>query len=537
MARTKKLSKKQFEEKVKQIVAYMESETKPFSDSSEEAKNKRLNRAKKDPEYFKTTYLPHYFYKPSGKIHKELDEMANAGKKSLFAVAFPREHGKSTHLTFATAIHQACFQISPYTIIISDTIDLASEFIRFIKLEFETNPRIRQDFGDLVTKGAWSDTDIIIGNRARIRGLGSGMKIRGTKFRQWRPTLILGDDIENNINVRNKKLVRRKLNWIIGAVYNSLSDDGVMIIIGTMLEKISVLALLVDHINEKAEAIEKKFGITGRLKAVVYGALDDQGQPVWPEGKSLQKLLVIKETVGPMVWASEYMNQPLDTGIYKLDWFQDYKRDIVFQIPRAWAYFSGSDPSARSGENRDFKAHVVLAKDMDTKLLYTVHAWIKHASIHEMNQAFLELYREYRMVASGYEVNGFQMQIKEDLEEMMFGQGLFPNIQEITHTQDKVLRISRLAAAVQKKRILFDQSDSDQELLIEQIHAIGSNACDDGADAWEMAAWCAENWGGTFNCKTTAPFKRGRTKRQMIVIRRHSFTRKLRREYKGMLAA
>lgn len=498
--RKKPLSKRQFEAAKQKILRSMQSVTKPFTDNSEAAKRKRREACRNDFFLWAKTYCPHYFSKEFGDIHEKFHEILNGECKSLNAVAFPREHGKSGMASFGEPIWWALYEISPYTILLSDSLQLASEFIFFIKLEFENNERIIQDFGDKKTEGWWEKDDICVGGKARIRGMGHGQKVRGTRFMQHRPTRIVVDDLENDINVKNKKLVQAKFEYILGAVFGSMADNGAMTMVGTMLAKISVLSLLIKHIREKGEKLKAEFGFEA-MRAVVYGAIivkNGKEQPLWPEGKSLKKLKQIKLMVGAKVWSNEFMNDPIDTAIIREGWFKDYDRDVIFHMPTKWAHFSGSDPSARDGEMNDYKSHVVVAKDLTTHRLYVAEAWADHCSIGEMNEAFIDLYLNYRMVLSGYEVNGFQLHVKRDLDSLCLARGLYPNIIGITHSSDKVLRIGRLASLIQRSVLVFDKEHSQQELLIEQLHALGSNANDDVADALEMAVGCTENWGGTF---------------------------------------
>ena len=137
----KPLTEKQFVKAVSKIQREMQSATKPFADDSEEAKRKRRERAKEDFFSFCFTYLPHYFFKPSGEIHRDLNDCIEMRGKSLHARAEPREHGKSVIASFAKPLQWALCDISPYTILLSDTNDLGCEFIQWIKIECEENPR------------------------------------------------------------------------------------------------------------------------------------------------------------------------------------------------------------------------------------------------------------------------------------------------------------------------------------------------------------------------------------------------------------
>ena len=121
-----------------------------------------------DMEFFGRAYFPHYFSRPSPEFHRELDAIWQDGVlKGLTpstsglvkqisrmngckrVVAAPRGHAKSTSLTFKGTIHAVVYGYKHYPIIISDSSDQAEGFLDNIRVEFEENEAIREDFGDL----------------------------------------------------------------------------------------------------------------------------------------------------------------------------------------------------------------------------------------------------------------------------------------------------------------------------------------------------------------------------------------------------
>jgi predicted phage terminase large subunit-like protein len=206
--------------------------------------------------------------------------------------------------------------------------------------------------------------------------------------------------------------------------------------------------------------------------------------------------------VGPVVWAAEFMNKPIDTGLYKLEWFHGYDRSILFLLPKNWVYFSGSDPSARDGEQADYKAHVVVALDQEAQKRYIAEAWIKKRIMADFFNAYIDLFMEYRMIQSAFEINGFQLFIQMELAKLCRDKGLWPNFKLVTHTQDKVARCGRWAGMVERADLLFDRSHSDQELLILQFNALGTKEHDDGPDAADMGLEGSMDWRGKFTFKS-----------------------------------
>jgi len=500
----KAMSEKEFEEAAAEILRNMSAVTKPFEEDTEEEKQKRRERAAKDYEWFCLTYLPHYFSKPFGEIHRELISYCETGGKSLNAVAYPREHGKSAHTSFAKPLQLALCDISPYSIIVSDTSDLAEEMIMWIKLECEENQRIIQDFGNPVTEGWWEKGDIVILGKNRIQARGYGQRIRGTRYRQFRPFYIVIDDLENDINVKNKKLVKAKYKWIMGAVYGSLADNGTLIMVGTMLDKDSVLSRMIKNIRDNAEEFQKRFKVKG-MNAAVYSAIIDENtpneRPCWPEGKTLAMLHQIKFVVGDIVFAAEFQNKPMDTGAYKLEWMRPFDFEIISKTN--WQYFSGSDPSASSDQKNDFKAHVVIALDPVILKRYVVESWIQHAEMFNFYDAFISLFRTYRPLKCGFEKNGYQNYLASELVALCKKEDLWPNFVLLQHSDDKVARCSRWVLMFKDSDILFYRNYSDNEILVKQLNSLGEKDHDDGPDALDMAIEVSQGGAGDFEFKAS----------------------------------
>lgn len=119
-----------------------------------------------DMEFFGRAYFPHYFSRPSPEFHRELDAIWQQGvlkgrypltaadTKTISrlpgvrrAVAAPRGHAKSTNLTFKGTMHSTLYGYKHYPIIISDSSEQAEGFLDNIRVEFEENTAILEDFG------------------------------------------------------------------------------------------------------------------------------------------------------------------------------------------------------------------------------------------------------------------------------------------------------------------------------------------------------------------------------------------------------
>src|SRR4030067_835073 len=102
------------------------------------------------------------------------------------------------------------FQECKYILLISSTFKKAVGDLKTLAAELETNEMIRKVFGDM--KGMqWAEGsgELELSTGIKIEAKGAGNQIRGLKYRQYRPDLIIVDDLEDPEEVRNED--RRKI--------------------------------------------------------------------------------------------------------------------------------------------------------------------------------------------------------------------------------------------------------------------------------------------------------------------------------------
>ncbi len=485
----KRLTKKEIELKLQAVLEKLRTEVTPFEDTSETAKEERKERAKKDIRYFFKTYLPHYFNLEFAPFQIELIHLLNI-KGTPVGVAAPREHAKSTIISFGYPLHQIVYRLRRFIILVSDTKTQAELFTRFIKLEIEENERIRADFGNL--KGiTWSDESFITSNDVAVLSRGRGQKIRGLRHRQYRPDLVILDDIENDKSVKNPRIVKETLKWIREAIIPSIARaglDGTLFMIGTLLSRKSVLS----------EILKDKEWITRRYKAI-----SDEGKPLWQAKYSAEDLDKIKRKIGSIAFSKEYQNEPKDEeGAFREEWIRYYYPEEIMN--KELVKVSFTDPSVGAGETNDYKAKITIGKDVETGIIYVLDAFIRKCSIDQLLRIIFNRYREYNPYVIGFESNGFQSVLAGIFEKEALQAGYTPPIKLVDHRVNKEIRIISLSPLIERGIIRFRKGHSDQDLLIEQLlYFPESNINDDGPDALEGAVALLKHYSSKFEYRTT----------------------------------
>lgn len=490
----KKFSKSEYEKRAKEIIARMKQETTPFKDDSEKAKKERRAHAKVDRLWFFQTYFPHYFSKDFGDFHKEWNTLADVPDEPVFLAA-PREHTKSTFFSLGVPVHDICCERRHFIMIISDTEDLAADFAAFIQLELEENERIKQDFGEFTNQGNWESKDFITRNGIRVKARGRGQRVRGLRNRQYRVDRILIDDLENDKNVKNPKLVKETIDWLLEAVINTLAEGGSMTMVGTLLSKKSVLAQM---IATKSEDDPEK----PRFICRVYRSLLEDGEPMWPAGWSKERLIQKKSFIGSVRFNKEFQNDPRDDdGLFQEEWIRYYHPEEL--LGKVLRVYTAIDPSMENGASNDYKAIVTIGIDLDG-IIYVLDAFIRKCSVDTMARVGYSRYEELHPLIMSMEENALGEFAQSPFKLVARDKKYQLPIKGVKHSISKEARIGRLSPFVERGLIRLQKGHSDQDLLVEQlINFPSSTVNDDGPDALEGAVDIAEKNSGVIEFQST----------------------------------
>lgn len=478
MRKRPKLTEYGFDQWSDQLRDWIKGSVSPFEDDTSEKQKERKERGRWDKLYFLKTYLPHYFYGEFEDFHQDWADMADI-RDEIVPLAVAREHAKSTFFTFGVPIHDVAYVLRHFIMIISDSNDQATGFTLPIRIELEENPRLIHDFGEFFGR-RWQQSDFTTADGVRVLARGRGEKVRGLKNQQYRPDRVIVDDLENDKNVKNPRLVKEALDWLLQAVLGSLGEGYSFTMVGNKFAPRSVLAQLLSATDD--ETGEPLY--PGRE----YDCYREDGSPLWPSLWPLERLEKRKRQMGTVRFNKEMRNRVgAEDSPIRESWIV-YVPLVDILVRRTWAISSFLDPSAKSGDTNDFKAIIVVGMDRETRLMDVLHAWIRHATINEMWDMAWQIDREYHC-GLGVEINMFQDFLIDSYRNHAEKMGKYIRLQKVSHVTDKIARIiNRISPLVEFGKLRFIKGQSDQDLLVEQlIYILDPNVNDDGPDALEGA--------------------------------------------------
>jgi len=453
----------------------------------------RIEKTIDDPFEFGRIYFPKYWFQKSPSFHQDIINLAThqnekewEGKMNLntLVLAAPRNHSKSTLISFLYVIWSLVTQRKFFVVIISDIARISTSHSRNIKEELESNDRLRNDWGIVLGKDwdeidgsvrgekeKWTDEEFVIGfkkwdksknmwsgeleDRAKVLARMANNPLRGLRFGHRRPDLVIADDLENDELV-DTSIQREKLaNWWDSAVEPMIEPPpvGQIILVGTVLHYGSLLNKMLQRTD---------LYVTRRYQAVT-SAENEFGQkiqvPLWPERFSLERLSSLKAK-NVLAFQKEYMNDPRDdtTRTFRSSWIQWYDAHDIGYRPsnKRWyfrgkqmTFFTGVDWTVGKDDQSDFFSIIMVGKTIDNDIVLFDIVNEKMDVANQINRLIMQN-QSYTIQMNGVEGNGFQ----HVLIQQVLRKSLVP-IREIRHLsrKRKQIRIEGMSTLFEQGKI------------------------------------------------------------------------------------
>lgn len=355
----------------------------------------------------------------------------------------------STSITHAYLLACLCFRQRRYVIIVSDTEEQAVEFLTDIKNEIRDNDKIRDLIGfKKFVKDA--TTDVIVETKDlyqfRILAKGAEQKLRGRKWRGRRPDLIIGDDLENDEVVENADRREKFRRWFFAACKQSLSDDGIIRIVGTILHEDSLLNRL----------LKNKTWLSQRFQA--HKSFEDFSEILWEEKFPVERLKAIRqefiEEGVSELYSQEYLNDPFDNSA------NFFKRPDFINTPQdkrdeLLLYYAGGDLAISKADRAAYTAFKVVGVNAQgmKRVVYSIKG--RWDSLEILDHIF-EISKKFYLELFFLEAEKVQKSIGPFLYEEMRRQNHFINIETIVPTKDKRTRARPLQKEMRAGGVTFD---------------------------------------------------------------------------------
>ena len=393
-----------------------------------------LKKLKNNMPLFGRYCFPTALRKVTPPFHHEVYRDLSDDSVRRVLIAAPRGTAKSTVTTLIYPLWKVAFKPSDedlFIVIISESQAQSINFLSRIKYHLTHSDKFKEIFGDFgpTTAKRWTNNDIVLANGARIIAVGTGQRVRGFIEGDTRPNLIIVDDFESELNAFTMEARAKNRKWITEAVIPSLSDDGKIAMIGTVISEDCFLYWAKD---------------SPAWKVLWYSIWDEDEKSIWPERFPKSRIMEIKrefESVGNLNgFYQEYMNiaQSPDNAPFKPEWMQlhhyDFERIngqncLVREVGderkvKPVEVYAGVDPASSLSATADFFVIATIAVDSDNNK-YIVDLFRDRISPAEQPGKIIELYKKFRPKRMNIETTGYQEALRTAVRELMLEGNLY----------------------------------------------------------------------------------------------------------------
>lgn len=363
-------------------------------------------------------------------------ELGNICVSKRLALASPRSFMKSTTCSVEFPLWATCFGHFKEILIVSNSENLAVNFLRSIRINLESNDRIIRYFGKLWSE-KWTESHIITKHGVSIRAVGWGAQIRG-----FRPDLIILDDIESDETVISEDTRRKMREWILKAAINSLRVDGVMVWVGTLINRVS---LLYDWMNNPP------YGWKTIFNQAYRNGIESEENALWPEVWPHSRLQARKAEIGSSAFSSEFMNDPIppEGNAFNPSMIRYFDDD---SSPKDYGVYISIDPAFSESSTADYSVIMVALHDSNDNLY--IHSYTRERiKAGKLIERFEQIFRHFghKVRAVGAESVGPQKFFYEELQDYMNRKGLYPPLQKLTG----MIQTAKGASHKKEQRIIY----------------------------------------------------------------------------------
>src|SRR3990167_9025425 len=299
-------------------------------------------------------YFAHYVTYPTAKFQAEIFEMTEKEELGNFFVVAFRGSGKSSILTTSFPLWSILGrQQKKFVLILCQTQSQAKQHMMNLRRELENNDLLKRDLGPFKEESdEWGSSSLVFSNlNARITAASSEQSIRGLRHNQYRPDLIIGDDVEDLASTKTREGRNKTYQWLTGEVIPAGDRETRLVVVGNLLHEDSLMMRLKEDIEKDRIA-----GIFKSYPLIVGETI------LWPGKYPTMKEVgeEKRKAANEFAWQREYLLNivPDSEQAIHREWIQYYD-----ELPPYYFIFVDPTQSVRSHQEIRIGVDPVISKE------------------------------------------------------------------------------------------------------------------------------------------------------------------------------
>lgn len=432
--------------------------------------------------YFFHIYLAHHIQYETAEFQKEIISITEDFEQKFAVILAFRGSAKSTLVSLSYVIWSIIGkQNIKFILLISQTQGQAKQLLANIRSEFESNELLKKDFGSFEDPNdVWrSDSLVLPRYGAKIMSASLGESVRGYKHGQYRPQLVVMDDLDDINSIRTKDSRDKTYNFVTSEVMPIGDTDTKYVLVGNLLHSDSAVMRFKKEIeNGNRDGIIK-----------TYPFWDENKNPLWPEKfNTKESITKLKKRIGnDKIFRQEYLLEIVseEEQVIEREWIRYYDKVPSF-VGNGYRFTAiGVDLAISDKDSACFTSFVaahVFGYGEDLKIYILPYPINKRMSFSETKDAlkiFIESIGGKERVRIYIESVGYQEAFAEEMER----DGYYAYSVNV-NTASKRERLVFVSGMVRSAKTLFSKKGTEE--LEDQLVGFGIEKYNDLADAFSI---------------------------------------------------
>ncbi len=313
-------------------------------------------------------------------FHFDIYKSLSDNEQRRVAIAAPRGTAKSTTTSLIYPLWKAAFKRSDEDLFIVIISESKTQYLGH-------SETFKELFGDMGPETAkrWTNNDVILANGTRIIAVGTGQRVRGFIEGDTRPNLIIVDDFESELNAYTPEARAKNRKWMTEAVVPSLSDDGKLVMIGTVISEDCFLYWIKE---------------SSAWNVLWYSIWDDDEESIWPERFPRERIL---------------QRNGQGCLIREID---EEEKIIPIEV------YSGVDPASSLSARADYFVIATIGIDNENNK-YVLDVVRERLTPSKQPQRIIDTYMKYKPRRMKIETTGYQEALRVGVRDIMKEKGLY----------------------------------------------------------------------------------------------------------------
>lgn len=429
-------------------------------DKSFADQQRRIKRLEADFEAWCQYYFPNFCTAAPAPFHKRASQRVINSPEWFESRAWARELAKSTR-TMMEVLYLALTGKKKNILLVSNSEENAKRLLEPYRANLDTNQRIIADYGKQ-RSWKWRDGDFKTRKGVSFRAVGADQNPRGTKNDNMRPDTILIDDIDTDQDCRNPEIIRKRVEWIFGALIPTRAVNVPLLVI--VCNNIIAEYCCTTEMMKKADHVDI---VNIRTNSVSS----------WAAKNSEENIDRIQNTISHAAFQTEYFNNPQTEG-------RVFKKMTYAKVPPLKSMdqlIVYSDPAPSNSEIKSNSYKVVALMGRKDGITYVLKVFCEQCT----NAKFVQWFYDIHSLVKGYQV---QYWIENNtLQNPFYEQVFLPLFKEIGRSYgftipirpdtrkkaEKFVRIEgTLEPANRLGQLIFNEAEKDNphmQLTVEQF--------------------------------------------------------------------